>query len=179
MDENGALTPLMLTMDSNAKATWVDFHDKIESMLVTHGELYDVRDVASKSADNVARLAALFHVFISKTSEISNSISPERVEAASRVVAWHLNESRRLLGELAVPAELMNAISLDAWLISYCRQERTRLVPIADLQQRGPNALRRKPVIDAAMLELKEANRARWIHDGKRKMIAINPALLA
>ena len=128
MDENGALTPLMLTMDSTAKAAWVDFHDKIESMLVTHGELYDVRDVASKSADNVARLAALFHVFVSKISEISNSISAEWVEAASNIVAWHLNESRRLLGELAVPAELMDAVRLDAWLISYCRQERTHLV---------------------------------------------------
>jgi putative DNA primase/helicase len=179
MDENGALTPLMLTMDSTAKAAGVDFHDKIESMLVTHGELYDVRDVASKAADNVARLAALFHVFVSNDSDISNSISAECVEAASNIVAWHLNESRRLFGELAVPAELMDAVRLDAWLISYCRQHRTRLVPIADVQQFGPNALRRKSVIDAAMLELKEANRARWILDGKRKTIAVNPALLA
>ena len=34
-------------------------------------------------------------------------------------------------------------------------------------------------MIDAAMLELEEANRARWILDGKRKTIAVNPALLA
>jgi putative DNA primase/helicase len=178
MDENGALTPLMLTMDSDAKAAWVDFHDTIESELVTHGELYDVRDVASKSADNVARLAALFHVFVSKNSDISNSISAEWVEAASRIVAWHLNESRRLLGELAVPAELMDAIRLDAWLISYCRQHQTHLVPIGKLQQFGPNALRRKSVIETAMLELEGTNRAKWIQDGKRRTIAVNPALL-
>jgi putative DNA primase/helicase len=29
----------------------------------TGGELYDLRDVGSKAADNVARMAALFHVF--------------------------------------------------------------------------------------------------------------------
>jgi putative DNA primase/helicase len=179
MDENGALTPLMLTMDDDAKAAWVDFHDKIESMLVTHGELYDVRDVASKAADNVVRLAALFHVFVSKNSNISNSISAECVEDASNIISWHLNESRRLLGELAMPAELMDAARLDAWLISYCRQERTHLVPIAKLQQLGPNSLRRKSVIDTAMLELQGTNRARWIQDGKRRTIAVNPTLLA
>lgn len=55
IDETGALTPPTLPMTVEAKAAWVGFHDAIESELASGGELYDVRDVASKSADNAAR----------------------------------------------------------------------------------------------------------------------------
>jgi putative DNA primase/helicase len=178
MDENGVLTPLMLSMDFDAKAAWVEFHDAIECELASRGELYDVRDVASKSADNVARLAALFHVFVSKNSNFSNSISAECIEAAGRIVAWHLNESRRFFGELALPTELVAAARLDSWLVDYCQEKKTHLVPIAQLQQRGPSGLRKKQAIETAMHELEEAGRARWIEDGKRRVIAVNPALL-
>jgi putative DNA primase/helicase len=178
MDENGVLTPLMLSMGADAKAVWVEFHDTIERELVSPGELYDVRDVASKAADNVARLAALLHVFISKNSNFSNSISAECIEAAARIVAWHLNESRRFFCELALPEELVDAARLDAWLIGYCKEKQTHLVPITQVQQRGPNGLRKKQAIETAMYELEEAGRARRIEDGKRRMIAVNPALL-
>lgn len=102
MDDDGALTPAMLTLAPDAKAAWVAFHDAIESELSTVRELYDVRDVASKTADNAARLAALFHTF-------TGSIGPidlDAMESAARVTAWHLTEAKRFLGELAMPAEL-------------------------------------------------------------------------
>jgi putative DNA primase/helicase len=97
---------------------------------------------------------------------------------ASRIAAWHLNESRRFFGELALPAELADAARLDSWLIEYCRRERTSSVPIAKLQQGGPGGLGSKATIETAMRELEEADRARWMRNGKRKMIAVNPALL-
>ena len=53
----------MLPLTPEAKAAWVKYHNEIESLLASGGELYDVRDVASKSADNAARLAALFQIF--------------------------------------------------------------------------------------------------------------------
>lgn len=46
-----------------AKTAWIAYHDAVEGELASGGELFDVRDVASKSADNATRLAALFHVF--------------------------------------------------------------------------------------------------------------------
>ena len=87
IDDDGALTPAMLTLSPDAKAAWVNFHDAIEYMLPAGGELYDVRDVASKTADNAARLAALFHTF-------TGSIGPidlDAMEAATSVTAWHLS----------------------------------------------------------------------------------------
>jgi putative DNA primase/helicase len=174
IDDDGALTPTMLPLTPEAKAAWVEFHNAIECELASGGELYDVRDVASKSADNAVRLAALFQTF----DGAGGAIRAQAFEGASRIAAWHLNEARRFFGALAQPAELVDAARLDAWLIAYCQRERTKLVPIAKLQQGGPGGLRSKATIDIAMRELAEAGRARRVQDGKRKMIAVNPALL-
>ena len=175
IDEDGALSPALMMLAPDAKAAWVAFHDAIESELASGGELYDVRDVASKSADNAARLAVLFQIF---EGGMSGAVGLDCFESASRVAAWHLNESRRFFGELALPAELADAARLDTWLVEYCRRERTHLVPIAKLQQFGPGGLRSKATIEIALRELEEAGRARAEREGKRKMIAVNPALL-
>ena len=174
IDDDGALIPAMLTLSDEAKAAWTEYHDAIEGELVSGGELYDVRDVASKSADNAARLAALFHMYAGE----GGAIGVDAFEGASRIVAWHLNEARRFFGELALPAELADAGRLDSWLIEYCKRNQTEVVPIAKLQQGGPSGLRNKTAIDAAMRELEEAGRARITREGKRKMIAVNPLLL-
>jgi putative DNA primase/helicase len=116
MDDEGGLIPNLLTFTPNAKAAWIKFHDDIESELTSSGEFYNVRDVASKSADNAARMAALFQVF--EYGLNSTDIELHCFEAASRIVAWHLNESRRFFSELALPRELADAMLLDRWAIT-------------------------------------------------------------
>lgn len=175
IDDDGGLTPAMLTLAPDAKVAWVAFHDAIESELSTGRELYDVRDVASKTADNAARLAALFHTF-------TGSIGPidiEAMESAARVTTWHLTEAKRFLGELAMPAELANPARLESWMLDYCRRENTDKVPTREVQRHGPGGLRDKAVISEAVKELAELGRARLVQDGKKKLIQINPALLA
>ena len=164
----------MLTLSPEAKAAWRAFHDGIEDELRTGGELYDVRDVASKAADNAARLAALFHIF----ERGMGAIGPDSFESASRIVAWHLNESRRFFGELALPPELANAIRLKGWMLDYCRLKHTHMVPTREVQQYGPHGLRQRQVIEATVRELEELGRARLVRDGRRRDILINPALL-
>lgn len=176
IDDDGALFPSVLPLVPEAKAAWVAFHDAIESELVTGGELYDVRDVASKSADNAARVAALFQIF---EHGMGGAVGLDAFEGASRIVAWHLNESRRFFGELALPAELANVARLDKWLLDYCRRERTHFVPTKKVQQFGPGGLREKGAIDSAMRELEDLSRARLAQDGRRRTIQVNPALLS
>jgi putative DNA primase/helicase len=174
IDDDGALTPAMLNLSPEAKAAWVSFHDAIESMLLTGGELYDVRDVASKTADNAARLAALFHTFAGNIGPIDL----EAMEAAASVTAWHLSEARHFLGELAMPAELANPARLEKWLIDYCKREATDMVPTREVQRMGPNGLRDKATFNAAVQELAELGRARLVQDGKKRLIQIRPELL-
>lgn len=176
IDGDGALSPPVLSLTPDAKAAWATFHDAIERELASGGELYDVRDVASKSADNAVRMAALFQIF---ENSMGGAVGLEAFESASRIVAWHLNESRRFFGELALPEELANAARLDSWLIEYCRRERTNTIPTKTVQQFGPGGLREKAAIDAAIRELEELGRARLAQDGRRRIIEVNPALLA
>ena len=174
IDNDGGLTPAMLTLAPDAKAAWVEFHNQIEAELSTGGELYDVRDVASKTADNAARLAALFHTF-------TGSIGPidiDAMESAARVTAWHLTEAKRFLGELAMPAELVNPARLESWMLDYCRREQTNAVPTREVQQFGPGGLRDKATYSQAIKELAELGRVRLVQDGRKRLIQINPALL-
>lgn len=174
ISEDGALRPAMLTLTPEAKAAWVAFHDAIESMLATGGELFDIRDVASKTADNAARLACQFHVF----SGDAGAISLDAFKSASMITAWHLNEARRFFGGLALPQELADAARLDSWMLTYCERHNTNIVPVAKIQQGAPIDLRKKAAIEAAVEELEGLERARRVTDGKRKTIHINPALL-
>ncbi|MFS8085008.1 MAG: DUF3987 domain-containing protein [Acidobacteriota bacterium] len=177
IDDDGCLTPTMLSMTAAAKSAWIEHHDHVESLLASGGELCNVRDVASKSADNAARLAALFHIFGSTNSVNSdNNIEFDDVERASRIVAWHLSESRRFFGELALPAELADAARLDTWLIAYCQREKKREVGKNYTRQHGP--LRDGTALNAAIRELAGLDRVRLGKDGKRGTIQLNPALV-
>lgn len=173
IDEDGALTPAMLSLAPDAKAAWVEYHDAIESELASGGEFYDVRDVASKSADNAARLAALFQQF---EHGMGGAIGLDSFERASLITAWHLSEARRFFGELALPAELADAARLDSWLIEHCRQQRTHMVGKNHVRQHGP--LRDGARLDAAIRELVALDRLRLEKDGKRLTIHLNPALV-
>jgi putative DNA primase/helicase len=173
MDQNGALIPPMLPLSPEAKSAWIEYHDVIERELASGGELYDVRDVASKSADNAVRLAALFQIF---EGGGGGAIGVNAFERASCITAWHLSEARRFFGELALPQELANAARLDKWLIEHFKQEQTLEVGKRYVQQYGP--LRNRTLLDAAINELAELDRIRIVVEGKRMAIRINPALV-
>lgn len=176
VDDTGGLVPIALPLTADAKAAWVAFHDAIEGELASGGALHDVRDVASKIADNAARLAALFQIF----EGAGGGIGLAAIESASRIAAWHLNEARRFFGELALPTEMADASRLDRWLVDHCRRQSVSTVPKRDIQRNvTPVHLRQKGPLDEALRELTEAGRVRQVHDGRRKDIHVNPALLS
>lgn len=174
INDRGGLEPAMLTLSPDAKAAWVTFHDEIESGLRDGGELQDVRDVASKVADNAARLAALFHVVDGGVG----AISLEHFESASIIAAWHLNEALRFFGELSLPDGLASAALLDDWLIAYCKSHDVDVVSTRTVAQYGPSRLRDKAALSSAIQELIEHGRALLIQNGKKRDIQINPHLL-
>ena len=174
-DESGALVLPVLTLTAEARSTWVRFHDDVEAELRPGGDMAEVRDVASKAADNVARLAALFHLY---THGPTGQVDAAAVTAAAHIVGWHLFQARAFLGEVAAPRELSTARRLDAWLVDFCRREGVREVERRTIQNRGPNPVRGRAGLDAALVELAEASRIREVADGRRKLVRINPALL-
>ncbi len=174
-DAHGCLTPAVLELSPQARAEWIRFHDAVERELGARGVFRGVRDVAAKAAENVARLAALFHVLEHGTS---GTIASEEIRAAACIVGWHLNEARRLLADLDTPPSLAAAIRLDAWLRNEAQAHGTDRVPTKRIYQYGPNCVRDSQDLRAALAILAERGRARMEEDGRRRSVAINPALL-
>jgi putative DNA primase/helicase len=172
IDDEGRLTPVMLVLSSQSHAAWVKFQNMIEAQLSPDGEMRDVKDVASKVADNAARLAAIFHVF----EHGAGAVSADAMARGAKVAAWHLCEARRFLGQFAQPVGWMNAQRLDRWLIPYCVRLGVDKVSTKTAMQYGP--LRDKVTLQSALEHLDERHRARSLVDGKRLWIEVNPALL-
>lgn len=174
INDRGGLEPQLLTFSPEAKSAWVRFHDEVELGLGKGGELQDVRDVASKIADNAARLAAMFHVIDAGVG----GISIEHFESASIIAAWHLNEALRFFGEIALPDGLANAGTLEDWLLNYCKTNGVDVVSTRAVAQYGPAKLRDKATLTAAIDELTSHGRAMLIVAGRKREIQIHPQLL-
>jgi len=172
IDEDGILNPPILTLTPDAKAAWIEFHDAIEIQLSDGGDWREIRDVASKAADNSARMAALFQLIEGSTS----AVGIDAFESASLIVAWHLNEARRFFGELALPVDLADAARLDSWLIDYCNREKTHSVGKNHTLQHG--TLRTGATLDSTIQLLVDLDRIQLVKDGKIQTIKVNPELL-
>ena len=165
------MNPKMLQFSPEAKKAWIEFHDSIEKELGTSGEYSDIKDVASKIADNAARIAGLFHVF---EYGFERSIGIKTFVDASGIALWHLHEAKRFFCNLPLSEEENNIIKLNDWLISRCQKAGTGMIESREIQQCGPNSIRKKNVLDMALKRLKELGRVQL--NGKK--IFINPALL-
>lgn len=177
IDEDGALQTKVVRLSKQAKAAWIKFHDTVESDLRADGDLFTIRDVASKAADNAARLACLFQMF---ERNDSSEVEFDAFERASRIIAWHLHEAKRFYGELALPPDQCNAKHLDAWLIDHCRRENVQSVTRRDVQRLvTPHVLRKGGTLSPALKELVELDRIHVVKEGKKTVIYINPSLLS
>lgn len=173
LTDAGGLAPATLDLSPEAKGVWINFHNQVEMELRVGGDMVDARDVASKAADNVARLAALFHLY---EWHSEGQINAELVRAATVIVTWHLYEAKRFLHQIATPAHINNAMKLDAYILKYCVDHKTNKVNKNHVRRNG--SIRDKRMLDEAISELIEANRIRVVIDDRTSIIEVNPALL-
>ncbi len=171
----GGLDLPQIDLSPEAKRSWVEFYNAIENELRAGGEFADVKDVASKAADNAARIACLFHLFEAGSQ---GQIGEPHMVGAAAIVAWHLYEARRFFGEIALPPELNAAAKLEAWLLRFCRTNGVTAVPRRDVARLGPYRVRTEKALTTALEVLGGLNRVRVVKDGKRKLLQVNPALL-
>lgn len=172
--ERGMVLPL-LDFDPAAKAMWVETYDAVERELATGGDFAAVRDAASKAADNVARLAAVFHCF---EYGPRGPIGLPAVESAARIVMWHLYAARGLFAPFTMSKEAANAAALDRWLIDRCQMEDVGGFPTRTILQVGPSATRKSDDFDKAVEILTNHGRVRVAKSGRRRDLVVNPALL-
>lgn len=175
VDPERGLMPAVLDFNPEAKALWIERYNAIEGQLSSDGDFASIPDVAAKAADNVARLAAVLHVF---EHGAAGTISADTVENAGEIVVWHLYSAKALLGPLSISKDEANAASLDRWLLDRCVLEGVDGFSTRTLLQSGPNATRKREDFNRAIELLAEHGRVRVVQHGKRRRLTINPALL-
>lgn len=174
IDEMGCIRPEVFSLTKEAKKAWVEYYNEIETELSMSGKYSQIRDFASKSADNVARLATLFHIYAGRSGDIAEDL----LESAKRIAKWHLNEAKRYFEGDVLSDELRRAERFEKWLLEQCSTstEGGRLRKNHALQY-GP--LRSKVDLEAAINVLADLNRLRLGQVGARTgIIEINPALM-
>ena len=167
------LEPQMLEFSPEAQELWIRFHDEVEQELQIGKSMDDVRDIASKTADNAARIAASFHVF---EGGESSKISEETLDSAKSIALWHLYEAQRFFRELETSKEISDAQKIDKWLLSKCRNQNVSHQLRREVQRSGP--VRDKNDLNRALTDLHERSRCRFVKDGKKLRIEVNPKLL-
>ncbi|HIE5821723.1 TPA: YfjI family protein [Pseudomonas aeruginosa] len=141
----------VLSFDDGARERWVQIFNFIEENMADGRFWGGMKDHASKLADNIARLAALFHCFESGGG--SRSISERTLDAAIFVGFWYSAEFAKIFSEAGQVEG--DAIELLKWLE---RKGAGEGVPIRKnlILQYGPARLRNKAKLEAVLLYLCE-----------------------
>lgn len=135
---------LVVRFSQAAIHRWVSIFNGVESEIRPEGRYFGMGDHASKLADNIARVAALFHFFEKKDGEIA----VETLEAAIDVCFWYSDEFLRMFSPQ--PQEEADAQKLDAWL-QIKRESGERFVPKNKVLKFGPNPVRDVKRLDPAI----------------------------
>lgn len=165
LNQAGCVNLPILKMNPQAKHLWIQFFNSIEAGLASQGQWLEIKDFASKAAENAVRLAALFHLFSGKTGDIN----VEHIEQAITLMSWYLFETKRLLEPQSTQPNLDDAKKLLAWLL----EQRPQPTTPRDILQFGP--LRSKTQRDAALENLVLHQYIRLVKAGNKTQIAINP----
>jgi hypothetical protein len=138
-DVPDVLDPPALTLTTDARALWVQFHDAVERDLGPSGALHSIRAFGAKMAEHAGRLAAVLTVY---GNPDAMHVDGPSMACGIDLAKHYAAEMLRLQGGATVSPDLRLAARLAAWW-----QERSDpRCHLAAIYQTGPGALR-----DAAM----------------------------
>lgn len=126
-----------LKFTPEAQSEWFIIFNSIESQMSILGPLHTVKDYAAKYADNLARVAAIFHYFQGK----NGSIDLNTVQQANAVCHWYLEEFRKIFSPPPMlyipPQDVTDAQALEKWLIGYFIKNGVYWITQTQFMQRG------------------------------------------
>jgi hypothetical protein len=124
-----------LDLDSAAQAAWTNFFNAVESQLTPWGFLSDARDYGSRIAEQVARIAAIFHEF----QGLEGPVNLDSMQRAIEFGKWYLQEFISIFGAGASQdVVLEDAFELHQHVnLAHTRSGRWAFTK-SSLRQRGP-----------------------------------------
>ena len=174
-DDEGRLMPPVIKLCEEAKILWICYFNKIEEALKPGGEFTEVKDFASKNAEQAARIAGVIHVF---NYGPEGEIQPDTMEQSIHIAQWFLYEAKRIYVTDGLPEEFKNAFILQNWIKNYCQMSQLSQLSQRIVLKEGPNQLRDKKIRDNALKILEEHGAVILVTEGKKKIIKVNPKLL-
>lgn len=175
-EEHGGLELHTLDLTSEAFEIWRTGYDAIERELAPHGEFAEIADIASKTADNAARIAGLLHLY---QYGLEGRVTKEEMICGIRIALWYLHEARRYFTETARPANTKDAADLERWMVSKCKADAVQQLTRREVMQGvTPKPLRKKEAFGAALAMLEAHYRVRQSKQDGKEWLLINPALL-
>lgn len=163
---------VVLSFSTPAQIEWDHIFNSIEFSIRPGGEFCEVRDYASKVAENIARVAGVFHAFEGCEG---TSISVETLRSATSIVLWYSQEFVRLFS----PPDPLQETTKDAyvlqdWLVKIFRSRNCQTIPKNFILQRGPNSLRSKDRLDWALRCLVNGARISGSMNGRKEFVHLN-----
>ncbi|USU01362.1 YfjI family protein [Pseudomonas siliginis] len=153
-----------------ASERWIKIANQIEMDILPGYQFEGAGDHASKLADNIARVAALFHYF----EKLDGGISLETLNAA---VEFCASCSTDFLALFMPPTQQsLEADELDSWLNRF-RSSGQRSVRKNDIRQRCPAKLRDSGRLDRALDALLAAGKVGVYHENNRVWVDVLPWL--
>jgi putative DNA primase/helicase len=166
-----SIDPPVIDLSPEAREIWRAYHDEVEAELKESGDFFEVRDFASKSAEQAARIAGCFHIWLGYGPE--ELLSAELMNRAKTIAAWYLMETLRVMNVRSAPQELSDAERLLAWMIEKGEREYQRNT----IAKTGPYAMQKyRDRRDAAICELVKAKIIREVKTGNNAVVyQLNP----
>lgn len=165
---------VILSFSAPAQIEWERVFNNIEFSIRPGGEFCEARDYASKVAENIARLAGVFHAFEGYEGA---KISVETLQSATTIVLWYSQEFIRLFSPPDPLHEtIKDAYLLQDWLVKLFRSRNWQVIPKNFILQRGPNPLRSKDRLEWALNCLCAGARISGSTHGRKEFVHLNLA---
>lgn len=169
--EDGRLNRPVINLTPEADTLAMEFYNKTELEVKRSGKYAHLKPFADRALPNAVRIATVLAFFEGK-----KVITPELMTSGIKIAQHSLDEWQRYNIFIEHDESLKSADRVENWLISYCREHETTIVPRVKIQQGiTPSGLRKKKKLEPLLKILMENNHIREVkHDGKAS-IELNP----
>lgn len=135
-----ALDPTLVLHEQDAKLRWIEFHNDVDSKMSEDGDFYPIKPFASKAAEQVNRIAAIF-AFSERVAKDNTqfTIGLKHINRAITLIEYYLSEVVRVIGKNGGDPDIVLANLTLEWIK---RNRPDQIFPIADIYQKGPSQIR-------------------------------------
>jgi hypothetical protein len=148
---------------------WLRIYNAIEIEMGPFGRFARCSDHASKLAEIIARMAAVFHYF----EGLEGDISATSLDYAMKICMYHSDVYLRLFDPPS--EEYVDALELNEWFNTFWRSKNIRFVQKNVIRQYCPNRLREKNKLNHALFNLAQHQCINLFMWGNIHYVDLNP----